>query len=92
MVARSNVLKVFEIRRQYATLRADLTARSESYSAIRSGGAERGAEMETQGDDFVNVGEFKVNAGNEFGRTLFCCPTAIRTLNIANHQPPGFPS
>ena len=28
--------------------------------------------METQGDDFVNVGEFKVIAGNEFGRTL--CP------------------
>ena len=36
------------------------------------GGAERGVEMETQGDDFVNVGEFKVIAGNEFGRTL--CP------------------
>jgi cleavage and polyadenylation specificity factor subunit 1 len=75
VVARSNVLKVFEIRRQYASLRADLTTRSESFSALRGDGAERGVEMETQGDDFVNVGEFKVIAGaNNLSTLLYRNP------------------
>jgi cleavage and polyadenylation specificity factor subunit 1 len=72
VVARSNVLKVFEIRRQYASLRADLKTHSESYSAMRGDGVEKGGAMETIGDDFVNVGEFKVIAGKEFERASCC--------------------
>lgn len=60
VVARANVLKVFEIRRQSASLRADLADPGESLAANGGDGVEGEVKMDTQGDGFVNMGELKV--------------------------------
>lgn len=60
VVARSNVLKVFEIRRQLASLRADLADPQDIAGARADNGVVGEVEMDTQGDGFVNVGELKV--------------------------------
>lgn len=76
VVARSNVLKVFEVRRQSASLRPDLGIAMHPMRDQGSEGVPGEVEMDIQGDGFVNVGELKVIL-------LFLCTSVLSRIGVS---------
>jgi len=64
VVARSNILRIFEVREEPAPIPAQFDDEQDRTSRIRRGTEpfEGEVEMDQQGDGFVNVGSVKVNS------------------------------
>lgn len=64
VVARSNVLRIFEVVEELAPMDAQREEERERKAAIRKGteSVEGEVEMDTDGEGFINLGQIKVNS------------------------------
>lgn len=75
VVARSNILRIFEAREEPAPIVSQNEAEQERRATVRKGteAVEGEVEMDEQGEGFLNLGSAKVNL-----ITYPCCSTRIR--------------
>ncbi len=68
VVARSNLLRIFEVREEPAPVSAQKEHNKERHVGVRMGteAVEGEVEMDPLGEGFVNMGAVKVNPGNHF--------------------------
>ena len=78
VVARSNVLRIFEVVEELAPMDAQREEERERKAAIRKGteSVEGEVEMDTGGEGFINLGQIKVNS-----TVCLRYPTPIRHLS-----------
>ena len=72
VVARSSLLRIFEVREEPAPLSAQKEAEKERRGAVRKGteAVEGEVEMDASGEGFVNMGTVKVSLGNNPHRNV----------------------